>query len=238
MTKPGNPAFPDVSRAESPVFLLGLERSGSTWLSTILDSSPHTRSYIEPFALANQLFPEFPDRTSYLASSVPHLQQIIEKGFRSLPVHKYPLFHSPKERRLGRWITAALLDLQTLAGSWMGRKRSLAAIRFRELQYHALENHLCFEKHLPAELVFIKELRLSFKIAILHDLWPDARYIIIIRNPLSQVASMLRLISEGSLIELRCALGSFVSPSIVTADSNPCMQPCRLSIVTLSSNVR
>ena len=69
----------------SNVFLLGCERSGSTWLANIFDAHPDVELWMEPFADYAELFPAVPDRNAWLGQATPALEVAIRQGYARLP---------------------------------------------------------------------------------------------------------------------------------------------------------
>ena len=66
---------------ESLIFVLGCQRSGTTWLANILDSSPDILLFMEPFSIPFNIFPEFPEPSFFLDHSSPHLDHFLQTEF-------------------------------------------------------------------------------------------------------------------------------------------------------------
>lgn len=199
-----------------PRFILGVERSGSTWLANIVDAHSESELYMEPFARRIEVFPDFPDRLVYLSGTNRYLRERVLEGVEHLERHKYPRFHRRGESRLKRFLVYRVLfpasEVTTLAAQMLGFERPLAHLRFKNLNKNRIENpelNRLSETTEPS-LVAIKELRLNFKVGVIADLWPASRTLVIVRNPLSQIASILRLLKEGVLHDLRSALHAIV----------------------------
>jgi len=197
---------------EAPILILGVERSGSTWVSNILDAHSKTLLLLEPFASQVAAFPDHPGRLVSLEESNALLSRHVTRRFKDLVEYKYPLLHRRAapfaERQL---VYRGLYPLGEVAAKgldFFGLGRPKAHVRFKNLNKNRIENpylHRCSKDASPARLV-VKELRLNFQVGLVADLWPDARILITIRNPVSQVDSMVRRIEGGGLHELRRAL--------------------------------
>lgn len=195
----------------SDVFLLGAERCGSTWVANILDAHPDVELWMEPFADYAGLFPAVPGRNVWLGEATPELEAAIREGFAALPGLKYPLFHrrggSP---RLQRAEQALLRTVQR----WLRQGLHLnprALARYELLQLNAIETPVGrLTRKRPAPLVEVtKELRLNFKAGLLRDCFPRARFVVVLRHPGAQVASILSWMGRGRLGELARALEAF-----------------------------
>lgn len=199
-----------------PRFILGVERSGSTWLANIVDAHPESQLYMEPFAPRIEVFPDFPDRLVYLAKTNRYLRERVRKGIDRLERYKYPRFHRRDESRLKRFLVYRVLfpvsEFTTLGVQMFGFERPLAHLRFKNLNKNRIENPELnrLSKTAEASLIAVKELRLNFKVGVIADLWPESRTLVIVRNPLSQIASILRLLRKGMLHDLRAALHTVV----------------------------
>ncbi|MEF8795089.1 MAG: sulfotransferase [Salinivenus sp.] len=199
-----------------PLIILGVERSGSTWLANIIDAHPKSQLYMEPFAPRMELFPDFPDRLVYLRGLNQMLTEHIERGLNELGGAKYSLCHRRGKSRLRReFVYRALYPLQDLATRGiqkLGFAAPLRHLRFKNLNKNRIENPYLnrLPKTATPSLVVFKELRLNFKVGMIRSLWPDAQVLVVIRNPLSQIASILRLINNGKLHDLRSALCVFI----------------------------
>ncbi len=73
----------------SYVFILGCERSGSTWLSNIIDANPDVEFFMEPFATQIDIFPGFPERNFYLENCRDNLLEFLKGEYEKLPQMKY-----------------------------------------------------------------------------------------------------------------------------------------------------
>lgn len=201
---------------DRPLFVLGVERSGSTWLANILDAHPKSQLYLEPFAPQVRAFSDFPDRLVYLRGLNPFLEEHLEIEVGKLADYKYSLFQRRGDSRLKRKLVygvvyplcdAAARAFHALGYGWSPRVR-----RFKNLNKNRIENPELnqFSEVSEPNLTVLKEVRLNFKVGVINKLWPTARILVIVRNPLSQIASILRLLGQNSLHELRGALYVFL----------------------------
>ena len=195
----------------SDVFLLGCERSGSTWLANIFDSHPDVELWMEPFADYAGLFPGLPDRNGWLGEATPALEAALREGYARLPGLKYPLLHRPGGSLQLRRIEQTLLRS---ARRWLhrGLRMNLAALeRYELLQLNALETPVAqlTRKRAAAGCQITKELRLNFKVGLLRGCFPEARFIVAVRHPGAQLASILGWMERGRLGELTRALAPF-----------------------------
>ena len=203
------------SARECPDFILGVERSGSTWLSNLIDAHPKTQLYMEPFAPRIEAFPGFPDRLFYLPEANPHIRECVYQGISALSKYKYPLFQRQKQGALARTLLYRGIYpisefIHKALGAFGGRP-SRTHLRFKNLNKNRIENPYLrrLRKDETPSYTVMKELRLNFKVGMLADLWPTTRVLVILRNPVSQIGSMVRLLDQGALHDLRRALRVF-----------------------------
>lgn len=198
--------------SKSPIFILGCERSGSTWIANILDAHPQTLMFMEPFAPFASIFPGFPERNVYMDGASPELVDVLQGRYSLLYRYKYALVYRP-----GRPLRVQSLD-QAIEMAHRGLARlaymrpSLRLVRYGLLNLNTQEIPVSerFEKAAQAEVEIVKELRLNFKVGALAEAFPDARYMVAIRHPGAQIGSIKRLFEQGSLHQLGESLLSFV----------------------------
>jgi hypothetical protein len=190
-----------------PVFILGVERCGSTWLSNIFDSSPDVLFFMEPFADFANIFPGFPDRRLYIDKTAPFLENILKNNFDNLYAYKYPLFDShtaaPFQKMISYWLLHGYdRSVRALTG-----RSTLKYIRYNLLNLNRAEiPSLNNPKNATSNIISVKELRLNFKTGLLRSFFPSAKFIVVIRDPLVQLNSVLKLFSQGSLYQLKHSL--------------------------------
>lgn len=191
--------------AVDKLFVLGVERSGSTWLANILDSAPSVDLYMEPFAEVAGIVKGFPDRLSYLGEASAGLERRITSRLSELPDLKYYGPESPDSSATLRRFNWRLQEsLGRISEAVVGR-RSSGRRHFHELNLGRVSNPevFGFDKHASPAVFAVKELRLNFKVRFLRSLFPDARFVVIVRNPLAQIDSIRRQLESDSLVYLR-----------------------------------
>jgi hypothetical protein len=193
------------------VFILGCERSGSTWLGNILDAHAGVEFWMEPFAPYAKIFPGFPDRNIHVARPEEGDCAIIRARWPRLTRYKYPLL-----RRHDRALSLRAVD-QLLGGAIVAASNRLriptpAVInRYQLLNLNRSEIPIRSQtrKAGAVELVAVKELRLNFKAAVLREVFPASRCLVTIRHPGAQLLSILERFATGSLRELFASLEGF-----------------------------
>ena len=193
------------------VFILGTQRSGTTWLANIFDSHPECLHFYEPFAPAYGIFPYFPDEFIYLdppatriASQLRHdLPRLVERRSRLFdPVHA-----SRRQFEFEAWLMGGI-------EAW-GRRARLGAPAFAT-QFNLLHLNRIgqqpvayFPKSDHIRVNAIKEVRLYFKLPFLAATFPDARFIHVVRHPAAVVNSMVSFLKRGRLVEIRDHIDDF-----------------------------
>jgi hypothetical protein len=195
----------------TPVFVLGCERSGSTWVANILDAHPDVELWMEPAADYAGLLPELADRNTWCGAPSPGEVDALRAGLAGLARAKYPLAYRP-----GRWpglraadaaaaraVRAACRHARRPAPAWLAR--------YELLNLHAsrIPVRLQTRKRRAPSRVVVKELRLQLKARLVAAAFPEARALVTLRHPVTQVASMARLLAGGGLGELARALRRF-----------------------------
>jgi hypothetical protein len=194
-----------------PVFLLGTQRSGTTWLSNIFDSHPGCLHYYEPFAPAYRIFPYFPGEFRYLLPPERELAIRLRADLPRLIEYRSRLFDPVYATRRQFECEAWLMGkLETL-----GRRTSSGALRFAA-QFNLLhlnrigQQPVAWFEKTDVRLVAIKEVRLYFKAAFLASALPDASFVHVVRHPAAVVLSMDNFLRRGRLVEIREHIGRMV----------------------------
>ncbi|HAH07210.1 MAG TPA: hypothetical protein DCM05_11930 [Elusimicrobia bacterium] len=192
-------------------FLLGTERSGSTWLANILDSHPAVELFMEPFAEYASLFPGFPSRSQYLEQANPELLKRLRTDFDQLYRKKHPFLYRPSLPLQLKNFDRCLVSLTRRTIARFSNRLSLPLRRYECLNLNTrdIPTRLQTRKTPSPALLLTKELRLNLKVRLLSKAFPGARYIVILRHPGVQIASIKRLFQAGSLTELKRSLPDF-----------------------------
>lgn len=208
---------------EPIAFLLGCERSGSTWLANILDAHEGVELVMEPFAPYAKLFPGFPGRHERVTTSTPALEITVRDGLRACIPAKYPLFYRPGCDTRWKSADAALIRFAHRAGHALTRKSPMACRRWELLNLNQSEipSDLQVRKIWPPVQFVVKELRLNLNVALMKGAFPAARYVVIVRNPAAQLTSIRRWLDQGRLRELAGALKTLPADMASSADLAP-----------------
>jgi hypothetical protein len=190
------------------LFLLGSERSGSTWVANALDAHPEVELLMEPCADYTRLFPGLPERERPLPCPTPEQVAAFRSGLDALPPHKYALLFRPGRPGQLRRVDRALLRALRRAAALLGRRAPLFALRHELLNLHAaaLPAERLGAKAARPALRVVKELRLNLQLPLVARALPDARVAVMLRQPVAQIASILRRFESGGLGELRRSL--------------------------------
>ena len=195
---------------DSLVFVLGTQRSGTTWLANIFDSHPDCLHFYEPFAPGYGIFPYMPGEFVYLdppatavATRLKHdLPRLVERRSRLFdPVHA-----SRRQFQAEAWVMG---NLET----W-SRRAHLAppafAAQFNLLHLNRLgQSPVAYFPKGDPRVTAIKEVRLYFKAAFLAHTFPEAKFIHVVRHPAAVVNSMTSFLKRGRLVEIRDNIGRF-----------------------------
>ncbi len=192
----------------SHAFILGCERSGSTWLSNVLDACADIEFFMEPFADYAELFPGFPNRNLSIGHHSDALANVLSKGYENLTKKKYPLFYKRDKNLYWKKVDRLVINLFARIGRWQKLSTPLQVKQFQLLNLNLAKVPVNWhvKKNKAPEMIVTKELRLNLKLGLLQSVFPQAKYIIIVRHPGAQIASILKLFERGSLGELRRSL--------------------------------
>jgi len=202
-----------------PDFVLGCERSGSTWLANVLDAHARCEVYLEPFADYAGILPGLPGRGEPLEAPSAAQLHAVRAGFARLPDLKHPWLYRPGRapawRRLDHLLGAAVAGVARLRG--VPPPLSLQRQRLLDLHGARTPGALRTRKQTQDRVVVVKELRLCLQAALVRGAFPDARCLVVVRDPGAQIASVRRLFARGHLGELRRALPRLAA-SLVAAE--------------------
>ncbi len=194
-------------------FLLGIQRSGSTWLTNILDAHEDTWVFMEPFAPDYGIFADFPETSLFLEESSPGIEQVLREKMPKRLLH-YKQGVAPQTISSARWFRAQRGVLQLLLERRRLLPRTVAA-RLRKTELLNLNrmdaDAPIVDKSVQPETWVIKELRLAGKVKLLAKAYPEARFVALIRHPCANVQAIDAWFRKGRLKELRRDLDGFVA---------------------------
>jgi len=197
------------AHSRGPVFVLGTQRSGTTWLANIFDSHRDLLFYYEPFARDHGGITNFPDEFAYVDPPYERLAKSLRVQIPALLRFRSRFFDpvtlTEAQFRREVWLMRKLVGLP-------GRIRPGYAARYVGMQANRLAQSppIHFSKSSGANRIVIKEVRLYFKIALLAAAFPTARFVHVVRHPCAVVGSMLNYLQKGRLVELKSQIPFFI----------------------------
>ena len=196
---------------EKMVFVLGCERSGSTWLSNILDAHPNVEFFMEPFADYADLFPGFPERNLYLPSANKDLANLVKIQFEKLSDLKYSFFYKKGKSNIVKYLNKFVIGSYKFVAKKFCMRPPLIIDQYDLLNLNnsKIPYNRQVKKKSKNIVEITKELRLNFKVGVLSNFFPDAKYLVSIRHPGAQINSIIKLFQQGRLGELKKSLLSF-----------------------------
>ena len=207
----------------SLIFVLGCERSGTTWLANIMDSSPETLLFMEPFSIPYRIFSEFPERSYFLENSSPYLDHFLRTKFPARLTKYKKLFsehaiYEPNCFRREKWLS----QLGYKQKRFLPEQLKKRLMGFQLLNLNRMDDDFpIYQKNRRPAIWAIKELRLAGKIPVLLSAFPHARFLVIIRHPVATVNSILTWFGRGRLTELRRELEVYLEKIEVQSVSKP-----------------
>ncbi len=164
------------------IFIIGAPRSGTTWLAKVFDSHPDVLYRHEPDLVDPA--PDIPlvcnekDRVDHVEAIRRHVDRWV--ATRNLKaVGTFPVFAKSFDRPFGR--PARLLTI--------GALRLKQTLSGRAVHDHALPTEFHDPKARAPSHVVIKSISALGRAGVLAEALPEARIILIMRNPLAQIAS-------------------------------------------------
>lgn len=193
------------------VFILGTQRSGTTWLANIFDSHPDCLHFYEPFAPAYGLFPYMPREFVFVEPPADVLATRLRSDFAHLVDHRSRLFDPVHATRRQFLFEAWLMGkLETLNRRVQWRHLDFAA-QFNLLHLNRLGQSppAYFAKSAAPSVTAVKEVRVYFKVLFLAATFPQAKFIHVVRHPAAVVSSMDTFLKRGRLVEINANIRRF-----------------------------
>lgn len=195
-----------------PLFLLGNQRSGTTWITNVLNRSPAVMIFYEPFEKGLGAFPDFPEEPVYVERPSSALRTALGGQYAAMLDRQSRYF---RRSRLTRYLAACACDALVRAGHCglgvglsRGRLKALEQLRVVN-QWHGeyIRQHLTPKG--ASVRPFIKETRLHLKLGTLRTVFPDTRIALIMRHPYPVIRSTVKWFEQGRLQELQRKLTYF-----------------------------
>lgn len=180
------------------VFILGIERSATTWIANILEAHPRTEVYMEPLSMYTSCFKDWPSRMEKINQREKYAEYFI-KEFNKLKRDKKFLLTHMYDSNFAWQKDFSLAQL--LAAKF----NSIKARNFLELNFHRRAEDFSFTKS-DVSFKVVKELRLNFNSNLLADINPDVKVIVVVRDYASNIKSIMKYVKEGGLNELQSIL--------------------------------
>lgn len=183
---------PRESRSDSgPILIVGLPRSGTTWIGKIFDSHPQTVYLHEPDSAVPLDEVPLIANSIEAATDVPQLQAAVARTLRVRATRvagSLPRFHKAYR--------SALTD-------WLHRQLAIAAkIRSRLIGECSIPDLILGSPHPPPRLVW-KSIESVGRVGLFAQLLPELRVIHILRHPCGWIASQTRGHTEGRFATAR-----------------------------------
>jgi len=193
------------------IFILGTQRSGTTWLANIFDSHPDCLHFYEPFAPAYGIFPYFPREFTWLEPPADALAARLRHDLPRLVDVRSRLFDPVHASRRQFTLEAHLMGAIETACRRAHVPPPAFAAQFNLVHLNRIgqQPFAWFAKGPHIDAVAIKEVRLYFKAAFLAQAFPQAKFVHVVRHPAGVVNSMNSYLKKGRLVEIRDNIGRF-----------------------------
>lgn len=179
------------------IFILGIERSATTWISSILDCHPRSEVLMEPLSGFNSRFLAWPSSRFSRIAEPEAKAAYFRREFKALRRHRHLLLTRFSNARFAWQFDLGLAELL------VRKQRAPAPVNdFYELNFHRRGLPDAIAKEPPLQTV-IKELRLNFNADLLPRIDDSARVVVAIREMASCVRSMQRQLQAGNLVDLQ-----------------------------------
>lgn len=176
-----------------PILILGLPRSGTTWLAKLFDSHPDTLYRHEPdIVLRDRNVPTScppQDWSRYRVPARDYLQRLMRlRSFRAAG----PLPYFAKSYRSAPF---AMVRNATAFALSAAAKASGAPRRFQQI---AIPDYVS-ARDAGRLRVVVKSVSADGRVGLFAEAMPESRILFLIRNPYGQIASRLRGIALGKM---------------------------------------
>jgi hypothetical protein len=192
-------------------FILGVERSATTWVSNIIESHPETRVYMEPLSRNVSGLRSWPRRFVEVEESTLW-SRYFQREFERVKEQGRFFLTRCKDNEMAWKIDAYFASL---AAEYMGL---VSANDFNNLNFHRINSDYSFPKS-KQNLCVVKEVRLNYNTDILKEVNSDVKVIVPLRGYGPVVKSIKKYFRKGSLIELREDLseeyGEYMSEEVI-----------------------
>lgn len=190
------------------VFILGVERSATTWISNILEAHPDTTVYMEPLSSAVSGFKNWPGRFRRI-QNLDLYAQYFQHEFQRI-----------KHRR--RFLFTRLFDTSS---AWRADSKLSAFIQrylevrpaadFQELNFHRINDAFDFPPS-DGPIDVIKEVRMNYQSEIINRINSNAKVLVPMREYGPVVDSIKRNLERGNLVDFRKSLESYNNGKITS----------------------
>lgn len=182
------------------IFIAGIERSASTWVSNLLESHPDTDVFMEPLSIFTTRFEKWGSRFD-VVDDLGKKADYFRSEFSVLKNRKRWFLTKFTEQS-----TAWNLDL-TLAEFLVRKNIATDSVKdFYELNFHRKDSYQRIPKSEHDRVDVVKTLRLNFNPKLFEQIDQDSRLIITIRDMASNVQSILKQFKQNNLSELKAAI--------------------------------
>lgn len=174
------------------IFVLGIERSATTWVSNILDMHPGTALYMEPLSKNTSRFKKWPHRFVKI-NDLSTQARYFNTEFDYLKKRKRFLFNSITD---ADWAWRCDIKISQKFWDASARARDFFELNFNRMGtsgYPAKQTHT---------VEIIKELRLNYNVPLLKHIHPGVKVVVVLRNYAANVQSVVHQIHKGNLSEL------------------------------------
>lgn len=176
------------------IYIVGTQRSGTTWVGNVLNRSRDVMYFYEPFQQNLGLFDSIYSEgvlirrpsEKFVASLRHQHSELFSLNERSFPLNMFLRYV------MGTGINALS---RTRGSAW----RRLAVIN--QWTGGKVREHLVAKNSILRPL--IKETRLHLNLNLLKDAYPDCRTVLLLRHPYPVVESMIKWMARGHLMETK-----------------------------------